>query len=219
LSEVTIVSLADYVTADYQHELGKVYIPAKQPDEPYVKVVVTDRITAKDFGEGRKEVITIPAKDFAEDIVGVYKDENLLKRGVFIAAGNEPTEKEIAAARKQMEAYYRLEIREADSAWSRKQDRKQISDRAVTAANYFHLRKEWAADMTSMAPCAACKELVAADAVRCPHCHAILDQAKAAQFWPELYNKPTGATVALATVATDAPVKRGPGRPRKQVDG
>ena len=176
---VTVVSLAPYVVGEAHHELGNLTIPARGKDEKYAKRVITDKVTTKDFGDARKEPVTIKAKDVAEDIVGAHRDPSLSLHGVFIAAGDEPTEAELNAAKKKMEAFYREAISKADSQWARKRDRREIPGHAFHAAEYFHLRKEWAIDMSEMKPCPSCKELIQPDAIKCPKCAAYLDVEKA----------------------------------------
>ncbi len=213
---VTVVSLAPYPLGEAHHELGNLTIPARGKDERYAKRVYKDVITTKDFGEARKEPVTIKAKDIAEDVVGVYKEASLIPHGVFIAAGDEPTEQELKKAQKAMEAFYRAQIESADNAWLKNRRRREINQHAFVAADYFNLRKEWAIDMSEMKPCYACKELISPDAIKCPKCGAVhnLEAArKAGLVTAEMYNFMKGAE---DTPVAEEVVKRGPGRPRKE---
>ncbi|HEY6020820.1 MAG TPA: hypothetical protein VIY48_13260, partial [Candidatus Paceibacterota bacterium] len=155
------------------------------------------------------------ARDLAEDLIGIHRDDNLTRFGVFIAEGDEPTEEELAKARAAMEENMRRDVSEADASWARYHDPKHISMHGRAAAEYFGLRREWTIDMKQMVPCKGCQELISPIAVKCPKCGAILDMEKARELWPEIYGLPKTVAPVEPAVA-EAPVKRGPGRPRKE---
>lgn len=211
--KVTIISLAPYSPLYTHHQCGYFEIPAKKPDEPYAKLVVWDNYATRDFGEKRIEPQVVEARDLAEDLIGIYRDDNLTKHGVFIIDTDEPTEEQLAKARTVMEENMRNEVAEADASWARYHDPKKISLHGRAAAEYLGIKREWTIDLRHMVPCKGCQELISPLAIKCPKCGAILDMEKAREMWPEIYGQ-TATRWVEAPVAE--PVKRGPGRPRKE---
>lgn len=175
----TIVSVAPFVTLDHHHQLGHYVIPAKEADKPYASLVVWDRYAPKDYGNNKIEREMVNAEDLADDLIGVHREDDLRKVGVFRSAGDEPTEEELKEATARLEEYLRRCVAEAAASWDRFHDRRKIGDHALAAARYFGLKVEWAVDMREMVPCAACQELIAPSAVKCGKCGAIRDWERA----------------------------------------
>lgn len=203
MSQVTIVSLAPYSPFGVHRTEGDYVMPAKKKDEPYAKLVVKDGRTFKDFGEKQKVWETVAAREIAEDLT-----RDCSEHGVFIAAGDEPTDEELrAAAKKLRQEFYPRLIEEADSSYARTGDRKDISLHARVAARILNLKRDWALDLSELTPCIGCQELVAESVVKCKNCGAILNWEKARALGlvsPEQYRFATQEGIE---------VKRGPGRP------
>ena len=176
---VTIVSLAPYKALDFHHNLGYFVIPAREEGQPYAKLVVKDATAVLRFGDNINIPQPVKAMDLAEDLIGKHAGDNLEPHGVFIAKGDEPTEKELAAAKKKMEEFYKKKVDEADSDFARFGDRKRLTIHAHAAAKHFGLKRPWLLDLAEMAACEGCKELIDPEAVSCPKCRAIRDWEKA----------------------------------------
>lgn len=143
----------------------------------------------------------------AKDIIGTGLSDRR-KYGVFLAADKIPTAVELEAANQNLQDYYDGLIREADQAYEINGGQ-EISDNgrsysAITQDHVFAVKalgldKPWARKNKKMVPCPACDEPTRPGAAICSHCDAILDEAKARQFFPHKFGEE----------------KRGPGRPRK----
>ncbi len=212
---VTIVSLAPYVTSRVHRQEGDYEIPAKKKGEPYAKLVVRDGRAFRDFGDKNRVWDTVPARAIAEDLVRDCADH-----GVFIAEGEEPTDEELReAARKLRQEAYPRWIEEADSIFARTGDRKEISLHARIAARELNLRRDWALDLSELAPCVGCNTLVPAGTAKCAACGAILNWDKARSLGlvtPEQYEFAVQRGQAIPmpqTMTVEAPRRRG--RPPK----
>lgn len=173
-----VISLAPYVANQVVFWFGPTYHTVPKKDgEPYGVTEVQGSSCSKDFGGDQKEYYDVPAKSIAEDLVRGLEDH-----GLFVVESLPPSEAELAQATARQQAWYRGLIIDADSTWARTQDPKQISFHARVAAKSLNLKRDWASDMSMMAPCKACREMVSIEAAKCPHCTAILNYEKARDF-------------------------------------
>jgi len=143
---------------------------------PYAMLIVRSRGDVIDLGDGRRLPFTITAREIAEDLL-----QDLHDHGVFLCAGELPTEEELATATARRDAYYHRLIGEGDVLWARGHSFREISDMHRRAAMALGVEREWAYVPMRLADCPACGEKVKAGVAVCKHCHAILDAEKAAQ--------------------------------------
>lgn len=125
---------------------------------------------------------------FAEQIlhVGIGHDMNTswIRKGCFIAAGKEPTEGELKAARRELIKFMEEQIRDADRAWDAGPQRAEAIIRPEihhVCADWLNLRdRKWlrGTDPKMQKECDGCGEIVNASAMTCKSCGYILDKAK-----------------------------------------
>src|SRR6266566_46039 len=102
--------------------------------------------------------------------------------GVFVAAGPEPTEAELADARHRLEEFQRRLVAAADLEWERTKNPMFITDLERRAARQLGLEKPWLYDPKPLADCPVCAEKIKHGVAVCRSCGAILDREKAAQY-------------------------------------
>lgn len=204
---------SDAVT--FQGEPG---LPSIIP-EAVVDTVDGRRVTHKwDFStEGR-----MVAKNIIGQTGFSHPSNDLTKAGVFIAAGEIPTEVELEAAREKLFELYDARVREADQKFQVNggmeigddgKSRPGITADHIQAAKALGLNREWANKNVQMVACEGCGQSVSPKAVRCHHqgCGAILNEEKARKLFPHLYAHEVRAE---ESVKEEQPARRGPGRPR-----
>ena len=100
--------------------------------------------------------------------------------GVFVCAGNAPTEEELRGAREKLEEFYRAQVASADREWERSHSYLFIHDLQRRAAEYLGLEKEWYYRAPAYSKeCPGCGERVKPGVALCRSCGAILDREKA----------------------------------------
>lgn len=191
----------NYTLPPFDEEWKRVH-----PECPaYSFVEIRPGVMHKDEGEGQfKAFHMYTARTMALDFIGVeltpvtdeatqevtgyveqVNSRNLLDRGIFVPEGDAPTEAEIAQARSNLVTYFRSLIPIADEMWVSSNKRpKQIDNNARIAAKYLGIRREWAevSGIAGRLECPACGEFIKPGIAKCPHCDAILDRKKAAEF-------------------------------------
>jgi hypothetical protein len=129
--------------------------------------------------------------------------------GIFWSAAPTPTEGEIKAAQKKLYVYYKALISEADRLWSNEKTRDHVTTLMKTAfktmkeAGKVEGDKPWVYDPTPPKPqaeCPACGSAIPIAVAVCRHCNAVVDEAKAREFFPERFHK-TPAPIPPATKA------------------
>jgi hypothetical protein len=137
-----------------------------------------------DLGDKRLMGYTITAREVAEDIAreinGDSGDGSF--HGVFVAAGEAPTESELADARRRLEEFQRRLVASADLEWERTRNPMFITDLERRAARQLGLEKPWLYDPKPLAECPVCAEKIKHGVAVCKACGAILDKEKAAQY-------------------------------------
>ncbi len=101
---------------------------------------------------------------------------------MFVSAGPEPTEDELADAQRRLDEFHRRLVASADLEWERSHNPMFITDLDRRAARELKLDKPWLYDPKPQAECPACAEKIKPGVAVCRSCGAILDRAKAAQF-------------------------------------
>jgi hypothetical protein len=178
------------------HELEEEFYPSRDKREPMKRLQ----------DEGRKIAIEILGEGRNQD-----KKQSRRRVGVFIAAGEEPTTKEIEAAKAELAKYAVQQVSIMDQAWDR--DRKLAYDmfRPETfgaCARVLGLTgkdKPWLAQgqPSGEIQCPNCLTSVNPDAPSCYNCGDVVNE--------EAYKRIKERRERLGVVA---PEKRGPGRPR-----
>ncbi|MHB8539423.1 MAG: transposase family protein [Candidatus Acidiferrales bacterium] len=174
----TIASVSDqdwYVTRTY----GVFRIPACAKGEPCAVLNVTPRGDAIDLGDNRRFPFTITPREIAADIV-----QDLGDHGVFVCAGTQPSDEELAQAGTRRDAWYKQLVADADEMWARGHSYREISDMHRRAASAMGLEREWAYVPKPSVDCPMCGDKVKAGVAMCKHCGAILDADRAAKYLP-----------------------------------
>lgn len=191
---VSIASISDqdwYISRTH----GVYHIPACPTGEAYALLMITSRSDALDLGDNRRFPFTISAREIAEDLL-----QDLHDHGVFVCDGARPTVEELAAATSRRDAFYQRLVNDGDTMWARGHSFREISDLHRRAAIALGMEREWAFVPVRMEDCPACGEKVKPGVAVCKHCHAILDEDKAARL---------GLVSPMAGRETSAIVKRG----------
>ncbi len=137
-----------------------------------------------DMGDKRIMEYRISAREIAEDIAREINGDSgeASFHGVFVAAGEAPTEAELADARRRLEEFQRRLVAAADLEWERTKNPMFITDLERRAARQLGLEKPWLYDPKPMAECPVCAEKIKHGVAVCRSCGAILDREKAAQY-------------------------------------
>ena len=137
-----------------------------------------------DLGDKRTMEYRITAREIAEDIARELNGDSGegSYHGVFVAAGDLPTENELTEARSRLEAFHRKLVAAADLEWERTKNPMFITDLERRAARSLGVEKPWLYDPKPMADCPVCAEKIKHGVAVCRSCGAILDREKAAQY-------------------------------------
>jgi hypothetical protein len=160
-------------------EAGQVY--SKPTEVPYI---TNDPIHLDMFQMAHRHD---SGRKLAADILGLGQfhtaSESLEKWGVFIAAGTEPTEEELKAARMRLNRTWDALIMEADSYWNQGPgEYKNVTDMHRMAAKARgQMNKPWARGVVEMMKCHICASQVDPAAAICPHCKTVINEAKVIQ--------------------------------------
>jgi hypothetical protein len=186
--EVETVSLVNISTEKWppRHRtyFGSLEVRSPQPGEAYAITPIHGCTGVMDLGDKRTMDIRIAAREIAEDIAREINGDSGEGsfHGVFVAAGPEPTEAELADARRRLEEFQRRLVAAADLEWERTKNPMFITDLERRAARQLGLEKPWLYDPKPLAECPVCAEKIKPGVAVCRSCGAILDREKAAQF-------------------------------------
>ena len=163
---------------------GTFAVVGRNSDEPYALTGVTSRTGTMDLGDKRTLEFAIPAREIAEDLAREINSDagEGSHFGVFVCAGQMPTESELREARERLEAFYRSLVASADRQWERTHNVVLISDLERRAAKELHLEKEWCYEPQQRVDCPACGEKLKPGVAVCRVCGAVLEKEKAAKF-------------------------------------
>ena len=163
---------------------GSLDVRSPQPGEPFAITSIRECKSMMDLGDKRIMEFRVTAREIADDIARELNSDSGEGsfHGVFVAAGAEPTETELADARRRLEEFNRKLVAAADLEWERSKNPMFITDLERRAARSLALDKPWLYDPKPMGECPACAESIKPGVAVCKSCHAILDREKAAQY-------------------------------------
>lgn len=163
---------------------GSLEIQSPAPGKPYAITPVRGCRGVIDLGDKRTMEYAVSAREVAEDIARELNGDSGEGsfHGVFVAAGNAPTEAELAGARRRLREFQERLVAAADLEWERTRNPMFITDLERRAARQLGLEKPWLYDPKPAAECPVCAERIKPGVAVCRGCGAILDRARAAQF-------------------------------------
>jgi len=163
---------------------GSLEIRSRLPNEAFAITPIRGCNAIMDLGDKRNLEIRITAQEVAEDIAREINGDSGEGsfHGVFVAAGEAPTEAELADARRRLEEFQRRLVVAADLEWERTRNPMFITDLERRAARQLGLEKPWLYDPRPLAECPVCAEKIKHGVAVCRSCGAILDREKAAQY-------------------------------------
>ena len=169
-------------------------------DVPYALTRVSARTAVMDLGDKRTLEVPITAAEVARDLCREINadggDDSYF--GVFVAAGEKPSDDELAESRERLAAFYRRLVAAADREWERSHSYLFINDVERRAALYLGVEKEWFYQPRETVECPGCGEKIKPGFAVCKNCGAILDRAKAATLGliPPIVPAAVGSSVA-----------------------
>ena len=163
---------------------GSLEIRSPQHGELFAVTPVRGCNGVMDLGDKRTMEYRITAREIAEDLAREINGDSGegSYHGVFVAAGDAPTESELADARRRLEEFQRRLVAAADLEWERTKNPMFITDLERRAARQLGLEKPWLYDARPLAECPVCAEKIKPGVAVCRSCGAILDREKAAQY-------------------------------------
>ena len=163
---------------------GSLAISSPLPGEAFAITPIRGCLGVMDLGDKRTMEYRITAREIAEDIAREINGDSGegSYHGVFVAAGDAPTESELAEARRRLEEFQRRLVAAADLEWERTKNPMFITDLERRAARHLGLEKPWLYDARPLADCPVCAEKIKHGVAVCRSCGAILDREKAAQY-------------------------------------
>ncbi len=168
----------------YRSYFGSICVRTPEGDQPYAITPIRGCRSVMDLGDRRTMEVTLTAREVAEDLAREINGDSGEGsfHGVFVAAGPEPTEAELAEARAKLEAFHRRLVEAADLEWERSHNPMFITDLERRAARELRLEKDWLYEARPNAECPACGEKIKPNVAVCKTCRAVLNREKAAQF-------------------------------------
>jgi hypothetical protein len=163
---------------------GSLEIRSPQPGEAYAITPIRGCNGVMDLGDKRTMEYRIAAREIADDIARELNGDSGegSYHGIFVAAGEAPTETELLEARRRLEEFQRRLVAAADLEWERTKNPMFITDLERRAARQLGLEKPWLYDPKPLADCPVCAEKIKPGVAVCRSCGAILDRDKAAQY-------------------------------------
>jgi hypothetical protein len=174
--------------------LGTFYIPPCEAGKPYskpleIKAAYIDEYPYDMDLNGIKTTYNMVdgATEVAKEVVGTsaHKDStaNLTRWGVFVAAGDLPTEAELAAAKAALTKTMIELVAQADRiAMQGPLEAKNIGEHHRKALAFLNQKRDWATVSGQMDICPACGESINQGVAICRHCDAVLDDDRAKKF-------------------------------------
>jgi len=163
---------------------GSLSILSPETSEGYAITAVRGCTGVMDLGDKRIMEYRITAREIAEDLARELNGDSGEGsfHGVFVAAGEMPTEAELTEARQRLAEFQRKLVAAADLEWERTKNPMFITDLERRAARQLGLDKPWLYDARPLADCPVCAEKIKPGVAVCKSCGAILDREKAAQY-------------------------------------
>src|ERR1700743_601375 len=163
---------------------GSLEIRSPQLGDAFAITPIRGCTGVMDLGDKRTMEYRITAREIAEDIAREINGDSGEGsfHGVFVAAGEMPTDSELADARRKLEAFHRRLVAAADLEGERTKNPMFITDLERRAARALGVEKPWLYDPKPMDDCPVCAEKIKPGVAVCRSCGAILDREKAAQY-------------------------------------
>jgi hypothetical protein len=160
---------------------GTFQIAGRGDGEACALTRITPRTAVMDYGDKRTLPLAITAREIAEDICREINSDAGERSflGVFVCAGDTPTEEELRGARERLDNFYRALVAAADREWERSHSFLFIHDLQRRAAAQLGIEKEWHYQARETEECPGCGERVKPGVAVCRSCHAILNRDKA----------------------------------------
>jgi hypothetical protein len=187
-SQSDVVALVNISTEKWppRHRtyFGSLEIRSPESSDAYAITPIRGCNAVMDLGDKRTMELRVTAREIAEDIAREINGDSGEGsfHGVFVAAGDMPTESELADAQRRLEAFHRRLVAAADLEWERTKNPMFITDLERRAARHLGVEKPWLYDPKPMADCPVCAEKIKPGVAVCRSCGAILDREKAAQY-------------------------------------
>jgi hypothetical protein len=187
---------------------GTFQIAGRAEGDAYTLTRITPRTAVMDYGDKRTLPLPITAREIADDICREINSDAGERSflGVFVCAGDAPTEGELRSAQEKLDEFYRALVASADREWERSHSFLFIHDLQRRAASKLGLEKEWHYQARETEECPGCGERVKPGVAVCKSCHAILDRDKALVLG--LMQPPVGAPIASETRTERTPAPR-----------
>src|SRR5438445_9085763 len=151
-AETASVSLVNISTEKWppRHRtyFGSLEVRSPESGEPYAITPIRGCTGVMDLGDKRIMEYRITAREIAEDIAREINGDSGegSYHGVFVAAGEAPTESELAEARQRLEEFQRRLVAAADLEWERTKNPMFITDLEGGAARQLGLAQLWPYD-------------------------------------------------------------------------
>ena len=141
---------------------GSLEIRTPQSGEAFAITPIRGCTGVMDLGDKRTMEYRITAREIAEDIAREVNSDSGegSYHGVFVAAGEAPTEAELAEAHHKLEEFQRRLVAAADLEWERTKNPMFITDLERRAARQLGLEKPWLYDPKPLADCPVCAEKI-----------------------------------------------------------
>jgi hypothetical protein len=187
-TESSTVSLVNISTQKWPPRqrtyFGSLEVRSPEPGQSFAITPIRGCTGVMDLGDKRIMEYRVTAREIADDIAREINGDSGEGsfHGVFVAAGEMPTEAELAEARSRLDEFHRKLVAAADLEWERSHNPMFITDLERRAARELRLEKPWLYDPKPLAECPVCAERIKPGVAVCRSCGAILDREKAAQF-------------------------------------
>lgn len=177
---------------------GTYQVRGCESGEPYAPTRVEARSAVMDLGDKRTLDVPISATEVAQDLCREINSDGGEESffGVFVAAGEMPSDAELRQGRERLVLFYRRLVAGADREWERSHSYLFINDVERRAARYLGLEKEWFYHPRETVECPGCGEKIKPGVAVCRVCRAILDRDKAASLGLAPPNLKTPAAAA-----------------------
>ena len=181
LPQATIVNITEQGYSAHR-TYGTFQIAGRGEGAAFAVTRISPRTAVMDYGDKRTLPLPISAREIGEDLCREVNSDAGEKSflGVFVCAGDAPTEEELREAREKLDEFYRSLVASADREWERSHSYLFIHDLQRRAAANLGLEKEWYYRAPAYAgECPGCGERVKPGVAMCRSCGAILDREKA----------------------------------------
>ena len=180
---------------------------------PYGVTTIRRAVEAVDEGFKKRHLDKIDDQELAADLAS-----GVAHFGVLAIAGSEPTEAELAKAKAALDEYAEMTFEMEQKIWAATDGKPNNREHAIIAATWLGRQAPWVPDLRPKVACIGCGNMNVPSSVKCGNasCGAIINWEKARQLGlvtKEQYDFAHSAS--LTSASEEAPVRRGPGRPRK----